>query len=240
LTEVSSLLLVVSILLIATFVRSAIGFGDALLAMPFLILIIELQKATPLVALVGSTISLTLLANEWRMLDLRGIWQLILATFLGIPFGLILLRFVPEDLAKACLGTLLIFYGLYHLLSLSLPLIRHPALTIIFGFVAGVFGGAYNTSGAIVVVYGTLQKWEPDYFRINLQGYFLLTNWLIVAGHGLAGLWTTQVLQFYLYSLPGIAIGAWLGGAISKRIPKATFSQLIYSLLVLIGIVFIL
>ena len=238
-SEVSSILIVISILFVATFLRSALGFGDALLAMPFLILIVGLQTATPLVALVGSTISLTLLVNEWRTLDLRGIWQLILTTFLGIPFGLLLLRFAPEALAKACLGTLLILYALYQLLGLSLPQIRHPAWTVIFGFIAGIFGGAYNTSGAVIVVYGTLRKWEPDYFRINLQGYFLLTNWLIVAGHGFAGLWTPTVFQLFLYSIPGVVIGAWVGGAISKRIPKATFSQLIYALLLLIGIVFV-
>ncbi len=207
--------------------------------MPFLILVVGLQTATPLVALVALTTSLALLVNEWRTLDLRGIWQLVLATFIGIPFGLILLRFVPEDLAKVCLGTLLILYGLYHLFRFSLPQIRHPAVAIVFGFIAGAFGGAYNTNGAIIAIYGTLRKWEPDYFRINLQGYFLLTSWLIVAGHGLAGLWTPKILQLYLYSLPSIVIGAWVGVAISKRIPREMFSQLIYASLVLIGIVFV-
>ncbi|MBD2066862.1 sulfite exporter TauE/SafE family protein [Leptolyngbya sp. FACHB-671] len=234
-----SLLTIASILFLATFTRSAIGFGDALIAMPFLILLVGLKTATPLVALMGSTISLVLLINEWRTLDLRRLWQLILSTFLGIPFGLVLLRFASEDLAKSLLGILLILYGLYQLLGLSLPQTRHPALAVIFGFIAGAFGSAYNTSGAIIVIYGTLQRWEPDYFRINLQGYFLLTNWVIVASHGLAGLWTPQVLQLYAYSLPAIFVGAWAGEIISKKIPKAIFSQLVYVLLILLGILFI-
>lgn len=207
--------------------------------MPFLILVVGLQTATPLVALMSSTISLILLIQEWRTLDLRKLWWLILPTFLGIPFGLILLRFAPEDLAKFLLGIVLIIYGLYQLLGLSLPQIRHPAFATTFGFIAGVFGSAYNTSGAIIVIYGTLQKWEPDYFRINLQGYFLLTNWLIVVSHGLTGLWTREVLELYAYSLPAVVAGAWIGEFISKKIPKAIFSKLIYTLLVLLGILFI-
>lgn len=234
-----SLLTIIGIFFFSTFVRSAIGFGDALIAMPFLILTVGLQTATPLVALIGLTVSLILLIHEWRTLDLRKLWQLILSTFLGIPFGLVLLRFASEDLAKALLGMLLIIYGLYQLLGLSLPQMRHPIFAILFGFVAGIFGSAYNTSGAIIVIYGTLQKWEPDYFRINLQGYFLLTNWLIVASHGLAGLWTLEVWQLYAYCLPSVAVGAWLGKIISQKIPKAIFSKLIYALLILLGILFI-
>lgn len=234
-----SLLTIASILFLATFTRSAIGFGDALIAMPFLILMVGLQTATPLVALTGLTISLVLLIHEWRTLDLRRLWPLILSTFFGIPFGLILLRFASEDLAKSLLGTLLIIYGLYQLLGLSLPQIRHPALAVVFGFIAGAFGSAYNTSGAIIVIYGTLQRWEPAYFRINLQGYFLLTNWVIVASHGLAGLWTPHVLLIYVYSLPAIFVGTWAGEIVSKKIPKAVFSQLVYALLVLLGILFV-
>jgi hypothetical protein len=238
-SEMLSLFPIVSILFFSTFIRSAIGFGDALFAMPFLILMIGLQTATPLVGLIGSTISVVLLFNEWQTLTLRKLRWLILSTFLGIPFGLILLRFASEDLAKALLGMLLIIYGLYQLLGLSLPRMRHPAFATVFGFIAGAFGSAYNTSGAIIVVYGTLRKWEPNYFRINLQGYFLLTNWLIVASHGLAGLWTREVLQLYACSLPAVVTGAWVGEIISKKIPKAMFSKLIYTLLILLGILFI-
>lgn len=234
-----SLLTIIGILFFSTFVRSAIGFGDALIAMPFLILIVGLQTATPLVALIGLTVSLILLIHEWRTLDLRKLWQLILSTFLGIPFGLILLRFASEDLAKDLLGLLLIIYGLYQLLELSLPQMRHPIFAMLFGFVAGICGSAYNTSGAIIVIYGTLQKWEPDYFRINLQGYFLLTNWLIVASHGLTGLWTPEVWQLYAYCLPSVAVGAWVGEIISQKIPKTIFSKLIYALLILLGVLFI-
>jgi uncharacterized protein len=236
---VPSLLTIIGILFFSTFTRSAVGFGDALIAMPFLILIVGLQIATPLVALIGLTVSLILLIHEWRTLDLRKLWWLIFSTFLGIPFGLVLLRFASEDLAKALLGILLVIYGLYQLLGLSLPRMRHPVFAIIFGFIAGILGSAYNTSGAIIAIYGTLQKWEPDYFRINLQGYFLLTNWLVVVSHGLAGLWTLEVWQLYLYCLPAVAVGAWVGEIVSKKIPQAIFSQLIYVLLILLGILFI-
>ena len=234
-----SLLFTIGILFVSTFIRSATGFGDALLAMPLLVLTVGLQTATPLVAFVASTISLTILVREWRTLELRGMWRLIFSTFIGIPLGLVLLNFAPEKLAKAILGTLLILYGLYGLSGLSLPQIRDEKLAGIFGFIAGVLGGAYNTNGPPIVIYGTLRRWSPDYFRVNLQGYFFLTNWLIIVGHGLAGLWTSQVLQLYVYSLPAVVTGILIGEMVNKRIPKAMFSRLVYILLVVIGVLFV-
>ncbi len=234
-----SLLFTIGILFVSTFIRSATGFGDALLAMPLLVLTVGLQTATPLVAFVASTISLTILVREWRTLELRGMWRLIFSTFIGIPLGLVLLNFAPEKLAKAILGTLLILYGLYGLSGLTLPQIRDEKLAGIFGFIAGVLGGAYNTNGPPIVIYGTLRRWSPDYFRVNLQGYFFLTNWLIIVGHGLAGLWTSQVLQLYVYSLPAVVTGIFIGEMVNKRIPKAMFSRLVYILLVVIGVLFV-
>ncbi len=234
-----SLLFTIGILFVSTFIRSATGFGDALLAMPLLVLTVGLQTATPLVAFVASTISLTILVREWRTLELRGMWRLIFSTFIGIPLGLVLLNFAPEKLAKAILGTLLILYGLYGLSGLTLPQIRDEKLAGIFGFIAGVLGGAYNTNGPPIVIYGTLRRWSPDYFRVNLQGYFFLTNWLIIVGHGLAGLWTSQVLQLYVYSLPAVVTGILIGEMVNKRIPKAMFSRLVYILLVVIGVLFV-
>ena len=233
-------LLIVSILFISTFVRSAIGFGDALVAMPLLVLVTELKTATPLVALVGLTIAFVVLSSQWRMFSLHDIWQLSVATLIGIPFGLVLIRFAPESLAKSTLGILLILYGLYGLFGLVLPHLRDERLAGIFGFIAGVLGGAYNTNGPPIVIYGTLRRWSVEYYRINLQGYFFLTSCLIVASHGLAGLWTAQVIQAYLYSLPAVAIGILLGDLISSYIPTKIFEKLIYSLLILLGLLFML
>ena len=43
-----------------------------------------------------------------------------------------------------------------------------------FGFFAGILGGAYNTNGPPVVIYGSLRKWSPATFRATLQGYFFM------------------------------------------------------------------
>jgi uncharacterized membrane protein YfcA len=227
---------VITILSLSAFVRSAIGFGDALVAMGLLTGWVGLQIASPLVALVSAVISSVILANQWRQFQRRAALPLILWTMAGIPFGLALLKVAPDHLARAALGILLISYGAYGLLGLKLPLIKTNRWRGLFGFVAGVAGGAYNVNGAFIAIYGTLKRWEPEQFRLLLQGYFFFTNFLILAGHAIAGLWTRQVWSLLLLSLPTVGASIWLGGIANRHIKRELFGKLVFGLLLAIGL----
>lgn len=226
---------VLFILFISTFTRSALGFGDALIAMPLLALVLGMQIATPLVAFGASTIALTILLGEWRSVDIKAAWRLILSSLVGIPIGLFLLKTAPEPVIKGGLGVLLIAFGLLNLINPKLPTFRNEKLAYVFGLVAGVLGGAYNTNGPPVVVYGTLRRWSPDSFRSTLQAYFLPTGGMILISHGLAGLWTPDVLRLYVYALPFIMLAIYLGGRVNKVISSGRFNRIIYASLVVMG-----
>jgi hypothetical protein len=90
-------LLVLTMLFLFTFTRSAMGFGDASVEMPLLTLVIGMRQARPQVALGASTIAITILLGAWRQVDVQAAWRLILSTLLGIPVGLILLKAAPEQ-----------------------------------------------------------------------------------------------------------------------------------------------
>jgi uncharacterized membrane protein YfcA len=233
------ILLAMAIIFISTFIRSAIGFGDALIAMPLLAMALGIQTATPLVAFAASTIALIILARNWRSVDIKSAWRLILLSLVGIPFGLVLLKVAPEYMVKAILGVLLILYGLYSIITPSLPVIKNEKFAYIFGFVAGVLGGAYNTNGPPIVMYGLLRRWPPENFRATLQCYFLFTGLLILMGHGLAGLWTPFVLQLYLYSIPIIMLAIYAGGRINNHLSTDFFSRIVYAFLIVIGALFL-
>lgn len=228
--------LVLVTLFLSTVTRSALGFGDALVAMPLLTLLVGVRMATPLVALAASTIAATLLFKIWRQANLGAAWRLILATLLGIPFGLLALDLVPENVLRAGLGILLIGFGLYHLAHFKMPTLRDERLSLLFGWIAGVFGGALNANGPPVVMYGLMRKWSPERFRATLQGYFLFTGGSILISHGIAGLWTRDVLRLYGYSLPILFGAILLGNWANKRISGEAFDRLVYAFLVAMGV----
>jgi uncharacterized protein len=229
---------VVAVLFVAAFIRSALGFGDAVVAMPLLAAALGLRTATPLVAFVGPTISLLILAKEWRKIEFHAAGRLIAATLLGIPVGIYGLARLPETPLKIALGALILLYGLFGLARPGVRIEREARpVPWLVGWTAGVLGGAYNTNGPPVVAYGMLRGWPAESFRATLQGYFLPTGLAILAGHGLAGLWTGPVLKAYAYSLPAIVLGVVLGGLLNKKLPRALFARLVYAALAVMGAV---
>ncbi len=234
--SIPQLLPIVAILFISTFTRSTIGFGDALIAMPLLVLTISVKTATPLVALMGFTIAITILSRNWRDVDIKAAWRLIVSSLLGIPVGIWLLRDAPEQIVKAILGVVLVLFGLYNLISPRLPTLREQWSAYVFGFVSGILGGAYNTNGPPIVIYSALRRWPPERFRATLQGYFFPSGIILLLGHGIAGSLTREVLMFYVYSLPFLLLAIFLGGKLNQKIPRGRFERFIHIFLVLIGI----
>jgi hypothetical protein len=227
---------IIGIAFAAAFVRSALGFGDAVLAMPLLAMAVGLKTASPLVAFIGPTISILILARSWRRVEYKTAGRLVAATLLGIPFGVYGLARLPEAPLKIALGLIILFYGAFGLARPQAKLKNEKAwMPWALGASAGVLGGAYNTNGPPIVAYGMLRGWPPESFRATLQGYFLPTGLAILAGHGLAGLWTGEVLRSYVLALPAIVLGVFLGGLLHRKLSHAVFARLAYALFAAMG-----
>jgi len=229
---------VAGVVFVAAFIRSALGFGDAVVAMPLLAMAVGMKTASPLVAFVGPTISLLILAGSWRKVEFKAAGRLIAATLLGIPVGIYGLARLPEAPLKIALGLIILLYGVFGLARPRAKIKNEKAwMPWALGASAGVLGGAYNTNGPPIVAYGMLRGWPPESFRATLQGYFLPTGLAILAGHGLAGLWTKAVLTSYLYALPGIVLGVLLGGLLNKKLTHRAYTGLVYASLAVMGAV---
>lgn len=231
-----STILVISIVSVATLLRSTFGFADAMFAMPLLAVIIGLKTATPLMAIVAMTISTTILLKNWRDVQIKSAWRLFVSSLAGIPMGLWFLKGTYDTPMKLFLAAVIIGFSTYSLIKPRLTAIKSEKPAYLFGFFAGVLGGAYNTNGPPVVIYGSLRKWAPATFRATLQGYFFMAGIFICLGHGLAGFWTHTVFSFYLYSLPLIFVFIFIGGRLNRAIPQGKFDRIIHSLLIVIGV----
>jgi uncharacterized membrane protein YfcA len=224
------------VVFISTLARSAFGFGNALIAMPLLILLLEVKTAAPLVALIGVLTALLMLLKDWRQLEIRDAVYLLLASLAGIPVGLFLLIALPENTIKWVLGLMLLGFGAFNLAGVKLPKLERAWLALPFGFISGILGGVYNANGPPVVIYGMLRGWSKDKFRTTLQGYFLLTGVLVAVGQGVSGLWTREVLIYFLASTPLVFLGVLAGKMITARFSGDRFNQMLNIFLMFLGI----
>jgi len=228
---------VLLIVFAATLVRSALGFGEALIAVPLLAFVMPIEQAAPTAVLVSITIALVIVIQDWRSVHVASAFRLVIPTLLGIPLGLVLIKRSPAAAVQAILGAVVAAFSCYSLLTRREDTLPNDRWAGLFGFFAGVLGGAYGMNGPPVAIYGWLRRWSPGYFRATLQAYFLPASIAGMGGYWMAGLWTARVNHFYFLSLPGVVLATFMGRMIHKKIPAARFVRYVHFGLIAIGIV---
>jgi uncharacterized membrane protein YfcA len=224
------------VVFVAVFVQSLVGFGSAMVAMALLGAGLGLAIASPLVALTSLTLEIGYLARRAAALNLGAVWRLIAGALAGVPLGMLALRRVPDHVLLPALGLVIGAYALYGLWGGRLPQLQHPAWGYGAGLLAGVLGGAYNTSGPPAIVYGDCRRWAPPEFKSNLQAFFLVADGLVVLGHTAAGNVTPTTLTYYALAVPAILFGLWLGFRLERRLAPAAFRRLALLLLLALGL----
>ncbi|HEY4385191.1 MAG TPA: sulfite exporter TauE/SafE family protein [Ktedonobacteraceae bacterium] len=237
------IILVVAVVFAGALMRATFGFGEAVISMPLLALLpISLHTSISLIGLAGLTVAGMTITSGWRHIDRSTLIWLSVATILGIPVGLALVKFAPADIVTRTLGIFLIVYSVYSLIRNII--IQTPASSwlsnkgwiVPFGFAAGVLGSAYNVTGIPVVVYGTLRRWNQARFHGTLQAHFLVAGIFVVIGQALGGLWTANLFMLYGLSLPAIIIATLLGMFLHRHIPTEKFKQYVFLVIAVLGV----
>jgi uncharacterized protein len=230
---------VLGVVFLATFIRSAFGFGEALFAVPLLALFIPLKVAAPLAVLVSITIAAAVVAQDWRNIHVRSTGWLVGATLFGIPVGLVLLTSRHQQGVRIALAIFIMAFAAYSLLGSKPPELKNDSRIWLLGcgFVAGVFGGAYGMNGPPLVIYGAMRRWSAQHFRATLQGYFLPASIIGMGGYWLAGLWILAVTHYFLLCLPVLLPAIWLGRVVNHRLHGDAFLRYVYLGLAGIGLV---
>lgn len=233
---------VIAVIFVATLIRSALGFGEALIAVPLLALRLPVTVAAPLAVGVSVTVAAVIVIQDWRHVHVASAGKLVLFALLGIPLGLLLLTRVEERVVKLVLGGVIASFSLYSLVfRSSLHLKRdHPWLLFGAGFCSGILGGAYGMNGPPLAIYGSLRRWSPQHFRATLQGYFLPASLAGLIGYAAIGLWGWTVTRYFLLSLPGTLVAILIGRSINHRLSGHGFFRVVYVGLLVIAAVLIL
>jgi uncharacterized membrane protein YfcA len=228
--------LLLAIIFLAVFTQSLAGFGSALVAMGLLVPLIGVRTAAPLVAAITLVLEIFLVIYYREALKISHVWRLVAASIAGVPLGVLFLKQIDEPVMMTLLGLVITGYALYALMRFHLPRLEKPAWAYLFGLAAGMLGGAYNTSGPPVIIYGHCRRWSPPEFKGNLQGFFLISSMLVAITHLWSRSFTADIWRMFLLSLPALGIGLFAGLKLEKRVQPAVFEWIVLVLLVVVGL----
>ena len=233
------------IVLVTHFVQGVTGFGCAVLAMPFCILLTGIDTARPVLTVLALVLDVWLLIVSWKDVDWRQYLRILLFVLPGLPIGMIAYNILPRTTLIRVLAVFMAVVGIQGLIAQFRPASRTPRtwplwLLNALLFVGGAVQGAFTAGGPPVIIYSAQTLKEKGSFRATLVAMWTTLNIFIIgdilARHKLAGLPGKLVLT----SLPFLAVGGILGDVAHRRISGERFTKLIYLVLLLSAVFMVL
>ncbi len=227
---------ILAIIFIATLARAAIGFGEALIAMPLLSIFIPVVQAAPFVALAGTFAAAVILFRDWRHVNLRAASMIALAGMVGVAIGVWALGELNDRLVKGILAVVILGFSTWSLFRSHRFKLNTDRLAPVFGFIAGLLTGAYNTGGPPVAIFGTLRRWPAERFRATMQSWGMTGGTWAIACHSWEGNVKSGVLVHFAISVPLILLACFIGRRLTRAIPTERFVRIVHWGLMVIGI----
>lgn len=233
--ETFSILVVVGVMFLYTFVGICAGFGGGLTSMPLITMVLPLKMAAPMSVIVGTGTALYATWLSRKETDWKSAAVLIIFSLLGIPVGLYALSYLPDHIMKIGLGGFIILYSFYSLFIPRLPVYDKRWIAAPMGAVAGALGAAFSTNGPPVVMYGMLRNLGPAAFRGTLNAFFTANNIAIIGGLTTSGILTISTVKLVVLCIPTMILGSIVGQYVHKRISVKVFRIMVFLLLIASG-----
>ncbi len=235
--EIEGIFLIGSMIALAVTLRSALGFGDGLLAVPMLAFIIELKEVVPLLLLLTTTTSVYPLWKDRGHIQFDSLKRTSIAAFVGIPFGVLLLELSNVLIMKGALGLILIGLAIWKLNPSNSFRLKSCYWSYFFGALAGILGSAYALRGVVFSVYSNLRGWDRSKYKSTISGFYLISGVLIPINYFGAGLITQKVMGLYFVMLPVAVISTVIGHGASNKVAVDFFQKLVWIFLLLVGLI---
>lgn len=211
------------------------GLGFAMVAGPFMVLIVGAQQGVILINLVGATSALLILARVVRDVDWRRFAIMAVASLCTTVPGALLLRDATDAALEITVGAVVIVGMTVALLADRLrsdrrwwPVgARWPA--VVAGSLSGAGSVAAGIGGPPLAAYSVLDRWDPRTFAATLQPFFVVNatgaagSKLLLTGAGM------PELQWWAWLLVAGAVVAAvvLGDALARRVSRAAVRRVL-------------
>jgi hypothetical protein len=235
LTEVALAILIVSF---AMFVRGFTGFGGALLTVPLLSLIWDVQLAIVVVAVMQVVTGGTLAAISRQSVARADLLRVLAPSLVGLAAGALLLSVLPITWIAWVVGVFSIVAGAHILLRVrrTLPIRRASRFaTGAVGLAGGLLQGMVGTSGPVIVPYLQRILAGSASLRATLLTYFVVLDAIRLASYVPLGVAGRDSIGPSLYLLPFAVTASLLGGRLHFQVSEVVFRIAVGSLLVLAG-----
>jgi hypothetical protein len=230
-----------AIFLIATFAGALVaglsGFAFGLVAASiWLFILTPLQTATLIIAF-GFIVQGYAVWQLRHALDWRRLWPFLIGAAVGVPAGVTILTWANPARVRAGIGIFLVLYSLYALLRPAIKPITAggAAADAGVGFLNGILAGITGLAGILVTIWCGLRGWPKDQQRAVFQPAAVAIFAMSAAWLGAKNAVAADTIRLFLFGLPALLAGSWLGLKLYGRLNEAAFRKVVLVLLLASG-----
>jgi len=235
-----------ALFLTATFISALVaglsGFAFGLIAASIWLYVLTPLQTTTLIVAFGLIVQGYSVWKLRHALNWRNLWAFLLGAAFGVPAGVAILAYASPDSIRTSIGIVLIAYAAYTLLRPPLKLLvaGGKIADAGVGFLNGVLAGITGLAGILVIIWCGLRGWPKDQQRAVFQpvavGIFAMTALWI----GCQGALTAETIRLFLFGLPVLLAGTWIGLKLYGYLDEARFRQVVVVCVLISGAVLIL
>jgi uncharacterized protein len=229
------------IFLLATFAGAVVaglsGFAFGLVAASiWLYILTPLQTATLIIAfgliVQGYSVWKLRHALVWNKL-----WPFLVGAAIGVPVGVAILTWANPVHVRIGVGIFLVVYSLYALFRPALrPLTAGGAAADAgVGFLNGVLAGITGLAGILVTIWCGVRGWPKDQQRTIFQPVAVAIFVMTAAWLGAKGAIAADTIRLFLFGLPALLAGTWLGMKLYGHLNETMFRRVVLVLLLVSG-----
>jgi hypothetical protein len=217
------------------------GFGNALIALPLMLVFMDPRLAIPVMKTLSLFSQLTMQVIGRFPVDWKLLWFLAIPATIGTFVGANLLKTSEPGILIDVVGIVIVVFALASLIGIKILTLRGRIVAIVIGFIAGVLGGVVTLSGPPVVLFLNEEQAQSKlYFRGTILVFFTIEIISTLISYLVLGIFGLEHLILVAKIVPAMLLGVWAGIRIFARFSDETFRKLVLIFLIILSFLILL
>ncbi|HEX8545178.1 MAG TPA: sulfite exporter TauE/SafE family protein [Pseudomonas sp.] len=216
------------------------GFGTALVAGPILINFMPLSRIIPLLVMLDFIAAFGNLLPSRQSVVKSELVRLLPCMAVGCTLGVLFLLNLKSDVLLLLMGLFITAYALYSLAVKVRPTQLAAGWAIPMGTVGGLFGALFGSGGFLYAIYLNSRLTDKAQARATQSALISCSTIVRLSLFLIAGVYAQiPLLVLAVCLLPAMAVGSWIGRALTMKLSRETFVRLVTWLVLVSGIALI-
>ncbi|MBP2641008.1 MAG: hypothetical protein H6Q66_1959 [Firmicutes bacterium] len=246
------LILANGIVFFASVLQAATGFGFAIMATPFLLLVFHSRDCIQMSILLSFFIAIVLIPKIWRGIQYDLLHKLIVGSIIGVPIGVAFFAYISLDILKISIGTVILVISLVSLVKwyasrnspneVPVPVADNFALRqedvnsakrqqLLVGMCAGALTTSVGMPGVPLALYFNVSNSKKEVIRSTTLAFFIVVYSISIIAQAVTVEISGSVVRSSLALLPAAALGVVCGYWMFPKMNQKWFQLIVNGIL---------